>query len=42
MTALNAVIDQLRGAGVSITHISEQRQSLEDMFIDVISREETQ
>jgi ABC-2 type transport system ATP-binding protein len=42
VTALNAVIDQLRGAGVSITHISEQRQSLEDMFIDVISREETQ
>ncbi|MBR9977279.1 MAG: ABC transporter ATP-binding protein [Bacteroidetes bacterium] len=42
VTALNAMIDQLRAADVSITRISEQRQSLEDMFIDVISREEMQ
>lgn len=42
VSALNTMIDQLRGAEVSITHISEQRQSLEDMFIDVISREEMQ
>lgn len=42
VSALNTMIDQLRGAEVSITHINEQRQSLEDMFIDVISREEMQ
>jgi ABC-2 type transport system ATP-binding protein len=36
---LNAVIDQLRSHGILITGISQKRQSLEDMFIDVISRE---
>lgn len=40
VAALNAVIDQLRGAGLLITSVSEKRQSLEDMFIDIISREE--
>jgi ABC-2 type transport system ATP-binding protein len=40
--ALNGVIDQLRAAGVTITSVSEKRQSLEDMFIDIISREEAQ
>jgi ABC-2 type transport system ATP-binding protein len=40
LAALNAVIDQLRAEGVVITDISQKRQSLEDMFIDVISREE--
>ncbi|MFA6235387.1 MAG: ABC transporter ATP-binding protein [Bacteroidota bacterium] len=38
--ALNAVIDQLRAAGILITSVAEKRQSLEDMFIDVITREE--
>ncbi len=38
--ALNAVIDQLRSAGLLITSVSQKRQSLEDMFIDVISRED--
>ena len=38
--ALNAVIDQLRAAGVLLTGITEKRQSLEDLFIDIISREE--
>lgn len=37
--ALNAAIDRLRAHGVLITSISQKRQSLEDMFIDVISRE---
>jgi len=36
---LNAVIDQLRAHGVLIRGITQKRQSLEDMFIDVISRE---
>lgn len=40
VAALNAVIDQLRGAGLLITSVTEKRQSLEDMFIDIISREE--
>ena len=40
VAALNAVIDQLRAAGVPITGITEKRQSLEDMFIDIIAREE--
>jgi ABC-2 type transport system ATP-binding protein len=40
--ALNGVIDQLRAAGVTITSVAEKRQSLEDMFIDIISREEAQ
>ncbi len=39
VAALNAAIDQLRGHGVMITDISQKRQSLEDMFIDVIARE---
>ena len=39
--ALNGFIDQLRGSGVLISGITQKRQSLEDMFIDVISREET-
>lgn len=38
--ALNAALDQLRSHGVLITGITQNRQSLEDMFIDVISREE--
>jgi ABC-2 type transport system ATP-binding protein len=38
--ALNAALDRLRHFGVLITEISLKRQSLEDMFIDVISREE--
>jgi ABC-2 type transport system ATP-binding protein len=36
---LNSVIDQLRGANVLITSLQQQRQSLEDMFIEVISGE---
>ncbi len=40
VAALNAVIDQLRAAGLLITSVAEKRQSLEDMFIDVISRED--
>ena len=40
--ALNGVIDQLRAAGVTITSVAEKRQSLEDMFIDIITREEAQ
>lgn len=40
LASLNAVIDQLRTAGILITSVSQKRQSLEDMFIDVISREE--
>ncbi|MCB2205504.1 ABC transporter ATP-binding protein [bacterium] len=40
VSTLNEVIDQLRARGVLITEISQKRQSLEDMFIDVISREE--
>lgn len=40
--ALNGVIDQLRAASVTITSVAEKRQSLEDMFIDIISREEAQ
>ncbi|MDX9759616.1 MAG: ABC transporter ATP-binding protein [Bacteroidota bacterium] len=40
--ALNAVIDQLRGAGVLLTGVTEKRQSLEDLFIDTIAREEAQ
>ncbi len=42
VAALNAVIDQLRSAGLLITSVAEKRQSLEDMFIDVITREEAQ
>ncbi|MBE0643371.1 MAG: ABC transporter ATP-binding protein [Bacteroidetes bacterium] len=42
LAALNAVIDQLRSAGLLIRSVAEKRQSLEDMFIDVISREEAQ
>jgi len=38
---LNGFIDRLRGNGVLISAITQKRQSLEDMFIDVISREET-
>ena len=38
--ALNTALDQLRNHGVLITGIAQNRQSLEDMFIDVISREE--
>ncbi len=38
---LNGFIDRLRGSGVLISAITQKRQSLEDMFIDVISREET-
>jgi ABC-2 type transport system ATP-binding protein len=40
LAALNAVIDQLRSAGILITSVAAKKQSLEDMFIDVISREE--
>jgi ABC-2 type transport system ATP-binding protein len=39
VTRLNAVIDQLRDANVLITSLQQQRQSLEDMFIEVISGE---
>jgi ABC-2 type transport system ATP-binding protein len=42
IAALNAVIDQLRGAGLLITSVAEKRQSLEDLFIDVITREDAQ
>ena len=41
-TALNAIIDQLRAAGVLITGVTEKRQSLEDLFIDTIAREDAQ
>lgn len=40
--ALNAIIDQLRAAGVLLTGVTEKRQSLEDLFIDTIAREEAQ
>ncbi len=36
---LNSVIDQLREVGVLIASIQQHRQSLEDMFIEVISGE---
>jgi len=39
---LNQVIDALRTHGVMITSIQQQRQSLEDMFIRVISGEESE
>lgn len=37
--ALNARIDELRAAGITIETIEHKKQSLEDMFIDVIGRE---
>lgn len=40
VAALNGVIDQLRAQAVPITSIQQKRQSLEDMFIEVISGEE--
>ncbi|MFZ1730833.1 MAG: ABC transporter ATP-binding protein [Bacteroidota bacterium] len=40
LAALNAVLDQLRSSGILITSVAAKRQSLEDMFIDVISRED--
>ncbi len=37
---LNAVIDQLRAEGVLLERVSQKKSSLEDMFIEVIGREE--
>ncbi|MCZ7558332.1 MAG: ABC transporter ATP-binding protein [Bacteroidia bacterium] len=42
VTRLNSVIDQLREANVLITSLRQQRQSLEDMFIEVISGEKAE
>lgn len=42
VTRLNNVIDQLREANVLITSLKQQRQSLEDMFIEVISGEKAE
>ena len=39
VATLNTVIDQLRGEGIQITAIQQKRQSLEDMFNEVISGE---
>jgi ABC-2 type transport system ATP-binding protein len=36
---INEMIDQLRAEGIHITSLQQQRQSLEDMFIEVISGE---
>ena len=36
--ALNAALDRLRGAGVEIEAIEPLRQSLEDLFIDVVGQ----
>jgi len=38
---LNAIIDQIRSAGVLIEQVSQKHSSLEDMFIDILSKEAT-
>ncbi len=39
LAALNAVIDRLRAAGVLIRSVARKRNSLEDVFIQVVSQE---
>ncbi len=40
LSEVNAVLDQLRAAGLLIEDLSRTRQSLEDLFITVVSEEE--
>jgi ABC-2 type transport system ATP-binding protein len=37
--SIDAVVDLVRGCGLSLRHLVEKRQSLEDMFVETLERE---